>query len=93
MQGSPREAWTVPFPVPSSPPYLDSLGHIFLGYPTVSMESTAVYLSEQTFSPDYSRLASGSWLLPGSRKHVLIFGVVNAAGLAVTQYKLSDPVM
>lgn len=79
--------------LPSSSPYLDSPGHIFLSHPTVSMESAAVYFSGQTFSPDYSNLASGSWLLPGSRKHVLIFGVLNAAGLADAQHKLSEPVM
>lgn len=62
----------------SFPPYLDGCGHIFLSYPTVAMESAAVYLAGQTFSQDYSRLASGSWLLPGSRKHVIIFGVVKS---------------
>lgn len=62
--------------MPPSPPYLDSPGHIFLRYPIVTMESVAVYLTGQTFSPDYSRQAPGSWLLPGSRKHVIIFEVV-----------------
>lgn len=65
-----------PARVPPSPPYLDSPGHIFLRYPTVTMESVAVYLTGQTFSPDYSSQAPGSWLLPGSRKHVIIFEVV-----------------
>lgn len=69
-----------PTPVPPSPPYLDRPGHIFLRYPTVTMESVAVYLTGQTFSSGCSRQAPGSWLLPGSRKHVIIFEVVKYRG-------------
>lgn len=78
MWGCPSEA--VPACMPSSPPFLDSPGHIFLRYPTVTMESVAVCLTGQTFSPDCSRQAPGSWLLPGSRKHVIIFEVVKYHG-------------
>lgn len=64
--------------LPSSLPYLDC---VFLGYPAVAMESAGVYLAGQTFSPDYSRLASGNWLLPGRSKHVTIFAAINYHGL------------
>lgn len=71
-------------PLPASLPYLDS---VFLGYPAVAMESAGVYLAGQTFSPDYGRLASGNWLLPGSSKHVTIFEVVKYHG-AQTESRL-----
>lgn len=45
------------------------------------MESAGVYSAGQTFSPDYSRQASGNWLLPGSSNRVIIFGVVKYRGL------------
>lgn len=44
------------------------------------MESASVYSAGQTFSPDYSSLASGNWLLPGSSNRVIIFGAVKYEG-------------
>lgn len=79
--------------LPPSPPYLDSPGHIFLRYPTVTMERVAVYLTGQTFSSDCSRQAPGSWLLPGSRKHVIIFEVVKYHGACRLEVQAVRPLL
>lgn len=55
------------------------------------MESVAVYLTGQTFSSDCSRQAPGSWLIPGSRKHVIIFEVVKYRGACRLEVQAAVP--